>query len=870
MKALWAKIIGVFKTYAWAKWVALGVAFAAVGTTAVVTVASIEPKPEDSSVSSSIESSSSIQKDSSVIVSSSDGDSDSSIEEHVHNYIEEITKAPSCTNKGKATYTCECGDSYEEILGYLSHDYKDGYCIVCNVVDPNFGSAEDSSSQSSVTSSSEEESSSEESSSEEESSIEDSSSEDSSSDIEHEHNYVEERIEEPTCIRRGKVTYTCECGDSYMEEIGYIAHNYYGEFCDVCGAIDPNHSYVERVIKAPTCTDKGIMTYECPCGESYNEIMSELGHTTITIEAQEPTCTSIGWEEYEVCACGYTTYVEIAALGHNFVDGLCTVCESKDHVHEWDDGVISVQPTCIDKGTKVFTCWCKGTRTESVDALGHDLYTVNEKKPTCTTDGWSEHDLCYRCDYSTKIVVEALGHDWVKTDETPATCTESGWTAFEKCTRCHEYKDDYKGEVIPAFGHTEGKPTCTEGVICGNCNQEIIPALGHTGGKQTCTSGAVCEVCYKEYLPALGHEGGAATCTVGAICTRCKTVYTEPAGHNWVATEQVDPDCENTGWTAFEQCSSCNVYKDNNSGKLIAALGHTGGERTCTEGATCTRCSKVYNDPYGHQYTYYQEVEATCTKTGWTAYKRCSRCNEYENDYAGEEIAALGHIGDATCTETAVCTRCEKTYGPLGHDWLKTDEAPATCTESGWTAFEQCERCHEYKDGYKGETIEALGHTGGEETCYNGKICTRCSVEYTTALGHTGGSATCTDGKICTRCGSEYTDALGHDWIAYEEDPATCMGSGWTAYEQCDRCGEYKNSYEGEEIPALGHTGGEETCTHGKLCERCGVEYTEALGHDFLSVTCDKVTRCERCQLYISIGHNFVDGECTICGKKED
>lgn len=43
-------------------------------------------------------------------------------------------------------------------------------------------------------------------------------------------------------------------------------------------------------------------------------------------DAKAPTCTEAGREAYDECACGYTTYKEAPATGHDYVDGVCTTC----------------------------------------------------------------------------------------------------------------------------------------------------------------------------------------------------------------------------------------------------------------------------------------------------------------------------------------------------------------------------------------------------------------------------------------------------------------------------------------------------------------------------------------------------------------
>jgi len=51
-------------------------------------------------------------------------------------------------------------------------------------------------------------------------------------------------------------------------------------------------------------------------------------HSLVDYEAKSATCTAVGWEAYVECSdCGYSTYTEIKALGHNYVNGICSRCE---------------------------------------------------------------------------------------------------------------------------------------------------------------------------------------------------------------------------------------------------------------------------------------------------------------------------------------------------------------------------------------------------------------------------------------------------------------------------------------------------------------------------------------------------------------
>ena len=70
---------------------------------------------------------------------------------------------------------------------------------------------------------------------------------------------------------------------------------------------------------------------------------------------KEPTCTEKGEKVVTCKLCGATKTVEIPAKGHT-----------------WDEGKVTTEATCTEKGVKTFTCTvCGETRTEEIPALGH-------------------------------------------------------------------------------------------------------------------------------------------------------------------------------------------------------------------------------------------------------------------------------------------------------------------------------------------------------------------------------------------------------------------------------------------------------------------------------------------------------------------
>ena len=372
-----------------------------------------------------------------------------------------------------------------------------------------------------------------------------------------------------------------------------------------------------EITKPSTCLEMGETTYTS--SEFNNEAFETqsktltnipaLGHALVHHEAKAPTCTTIGWVEYDTCSrCDYTTYVEKAALGHT---------EAID---------TAVAATCAETGlTEGKHCSVCGemlVAQEVVPALGHALVHHDAKAPTCTEIGWAEYDTCSRCDYTTYVEKAALGHDLVHHEAKAPTCTAIGWDAYDTCLRC-----DYTTYVEK-------------------------DALGHD---------------------LVHHEAKAPTCTAIGwdaydTCSRCDyTTYMEKAvlGHSLVHHAAQDPTCTAIGWDAYDTCSRCDftTYVEK------TALGHDlihheAKAPICTEIGwdaydTCSRCdytTYVEKAALGHDLVHHERVEATYSEDGNEEYWSCSICSLLFSDMDAENnipnpiiIPATGIVARGTC-----------------------------------------------------------------------------------------------------------------------------------------------------------------------------------------------------------------------------
>ena len=463
-----------------------------------------------------------------------------------------------------------------------------------------------------------------------------------------------------TCTKAGVKTYTCTrngCTETKTEEIAALGHKWDDGTvttpatceavgvktykCQNTGCTETKteeiaalgHKWDDGVVtKEATYEEDGERTYTCQNDETHvhKEVIPALGYTfTETVVA--PTCTEDGYTLHTCNENPAKTYKDtpVPALGHQYkevttpatcgalgsVDNVCERCNDKQHVknlpvtgeHQWNEGVITKEPTATETGIKTYTCnVCKATKTEDIaKAHNHDYTRLGEiiEGPYCETEGKRWMYCSYEgCNERVLMPVPAIGyHDW-DTEHTEclkkATCTEKG-TMRMHCKRdaSHTMTYDYGGT-----GHI-----WDEGVIT---------------------------------TPPTYDEYGEKT----LYCKNCNATKTEkvlPTKYTFTVTV-VPPTCTEDGYT-MHKCNEDDSfsYKDN----IVHSTGHRAAKRviepTCKEeGRTeiyCKVCGDVsstfdFTPKKGHTWDNgVVTTEPTAEKEGVKTYT-CTVCNETKTE----------------------------------------------------------------------------------------------------------------------------------------------------------------------------------------------------------------------------------------------
>ena len=140
----------------------------------------------------------------------------------------------------------------------------------------------------------------------------------------------------------------------------------------------------------------------------------------------QPTCTTTGKKQVVCEICGKLLEVEIPALGHNYVNRVCTRCGEAEPgctTHTYGDWVVTKQATCTAGGSQTRTCTVCGVKQVEKTPIEHTYGDwVITKPATCTVSG-SQTRTCTVCGAKEVLRIVPLGHNFINNK-----CTVCGAT----------------------------------------------------------------------------------------------------------------------------------------------------------------------------------------------------------------------------------------------------------------------------------------------------------------------------------------------------------------------------------------------------------------------------------------------------------
>lgn len=237
-------------------------------------------------------------------------------------------------------------------------------------------------------------------------------------------NFTAKVTKAATCTETGVETYTCSCGESYTKDIATV-----------------DHEYTQKVVAA-TCTTDGYTVNTCSCGHSFNDAETKATGHDYMVETVAPTFEAEGYDVHTCKTCGNT-------FQDNWTDRLVKEEEPAPtepaptepaptepvapHTHNYNAKVIRAT-TCTEHGITEYSCDCGHTYQVEEECFGHAYVNgvcqrCGEKNPDFQAP---KQEGCRNCDGShehEEVIVGDYTYVYCENIEEPFRSAD-GWVIY--------------------------------------------------------------------------------------------------------------------------------------------------------------------------------------------------------------------------------------------------------------------------------------------------------------------------------------------------------------------------------------------------------------------------------------------------------
>ena len=413
-------------------------------------------------------------------------------------------------------------------------------------------------------------------------------------------------------------------------------------------------------------------------------------------ETVRPTCTQPGSTTQTCSGCGETSTQTIPAAGHSWggwTNGgsgshsrSCSVCGASESAgHSWGEGQVTSPASCTATGTRVYTCVCGASQSETLPITDHTY--------GAWTAGETSHTRTCACGKT-----ESASHSWDVSATVPATCLEEGATAYG-CSTCGAITY----EILPKLTtHTYDNVCDPDCNVCGAV-REASHKFSTQWTKNAKGHWYACTACGAQKDFGSHYPGPAATEEKAQLCLTCGYTLTAKLGHTHKYETQWTSD-ETGHWYA---CSGCDDQKDFQEHSY---------DGSCDP--DCNVCGYTTSTAHSYSGTW------LCDEEGhWDVCTLCQEASEKEPHIPGP---------DATDKAPQLCTAC-------GYELTPVQETVHVHDEDGqWQADEEAH----WKVCTCGQETVRAAHAWGDGTEQEDStvryVCQDCGAVRTEGTPQTG------------------------------------------------------------------------------------------------------------------------------------